>query len=256
MLRLYPSLAFLPPPPVLVPTHRACCNIPPQCPSTRPTIHMNTSPALGRVSLYTGITLLTALLTNRLAFTPLDTLSLTQSRSDILGVLTSATLVLYAVGKAEIAAKPRQAVQLDGFDIRQGFQIDPTGELQWMFTALMAANRNIRSCALFLDQDAVACLGRFRTNHVHATTRQGGVIQTALLDGKRAYLADMKTVPVKDLEFGFLPANCQAVIVQPVSPRAVVVLGADKPRPFRPEDFGWLQAIADRMAGLLAAVEV
>lgn len=170
---------------------------------------MNTSPSLGRASLYTGITLLTALLTNRLAFTPLDSLSLTQSRSDILGLLTSATLVLYAVGKADIAAKPRQAVQLDGFDVRQGFQIDTTGELNWMFTALMAANPNVRSCALFLDQTVVACLGRFRMNHVHATTVQGGVIQTTLADGKRAYLADMKTVPVKDVEFGFLPANCQ-----------------------------------------------
>lgn len=41
--------------------------------------------------------------------------------------------------------------------------------------------------------------------------------------------------------------RAQAVIVQPVGDRGAVILGADKPRPLTKEDFGWLQAIADKL---------
>lgn len=43
----------------------------------------------------------------------------------------------------------------------------------------------------------------------------------------------------------------QAVVVQPVSGNVALVLGADKPRPFTGADFGWLEAVSDRLSGLL-----
>lgn len=164
----------------------------------------------GRVSLYTGITALAAVLTNRLFFTPFDSLALTQSRSDILAVITGATLVLYGVGKAEIADK-KPAVELSGVDIRRGFENgDLVGrEVEWAMDALIEAVPNVRSCAVVVDGVGRYLVGRFRGENVAVQVLDGGVVAGAIESGKRAYMADMKVVPVKETEFGFFPENCQ-----------------------------------------------
>lgn len=41
------------------------------------------------------------------------------------------------------------------------------------------------------------------------------------------------------------------MIVQPVSQSVVIILGADKPRPFTGTDFGWLQAVSDRLGRVI-----
>lgn len=166
----------------------------------------------GRASLYSGIGLLTAVLTNRLVLTPLDSLAQTQSRSDILGVIAGATLVLYGVGKAEIA-DTKKPVQLSGVDVRKGFEDMPDSnigyEVEWAATALLSAIPNVKSCAFFVDGVGRFFLGRFRENEFAASVITDGVLELALRKGERVYLADMKTVLVKDVEFGYLPNNCQ-----------------------------------------------
>lgn len=39
----------------------------------------------------------------------------------------------------------------------------------------------------------------------------------------------------------------QAVIIQPISSTRAFILGADKPRPLTGADFGWVQAVANRL---------
>lgn len=173
----------------------------------RHTVSMTANPATGRVSLLTGATLLSALLINRLIFTPLDTLAVSQSRSDLLGVVSAATLVLYGVGRADIAARAREAVPLDGFDVRQG--IEEGGEVEWLMEGLMGGNVNVRSCALFVGEAGTCFLGRFRDKVVEGRVVPGGVVDSARREGRRIYLADLKTVPVKEIEFGYLPRDCQ-----------------------------------------------
>jgi len=165
----------------------------------------------GRASLYGGIGILSAVLTNRLVFTPLDSLALTQSRSDIIGVVAGATLVLYGVGRAEILDK-KEAVELSGIDVRKGFEGGSnrvTREVELASSALLSSVPNIRSFAVFVGGVGTYFVGRFRNNEVCAVVRENGIIANALNGKERAYLADMKVVPVKEIEFGFLPSNCQ-----------------------------------------------
>lgn len=165
---------------------------------------------LGKTSLYTGIGILAGVLTNRLLLTPLDSLAMTQSRSDILGVITGATLILYGVGKAEIA-DAKKAVEMGGEFIRQGFTPDDTlsGEVEWAASATFAGVPNIRSFCVIANGVGQFFIGQFRDEEVAAVMVEGGTIDNSIASGKRAYLADMKTVPTKELEFGFLPSNCQ-----------------------------------------------
>lgn len=43
----------------------------------------------------------------------------------------------------------------------------------------------------------------------------------------------------------------KAVIVQPVSEKVAIVLGANKVRPLTGMDFGWIQAISDRLQRII-----
>lgn len=168
--------------------------------------------SVGRTSLYGGIGVLAAVLTNRLVYSPIDGMTQAQSRSDILGVIAGAALLLYGVGKAEVTDS-KQAVELSGVDVRRGFgdvaDIQIGYELEWAAEALVCSIPNIKSCAVFVNGVGRTFLGRFRENEVSAKVIPGGVLELALQKGERAYLADLKTVPVKDVEFGFLPSNCQ-----------------------------------------------
>lgn len=183
---------------------------PPRITSRRPPC-MATSP--GRASLYGGIAVLTAVLTNRLVFTPLDNLAVTQSRSDILGVIAGATLVLYGVGKAEIADS-KKAVELVGVDLRVGFEKSDllATEIQWAAAALCKGVPNVRSVAVLVDGVGKYFYGRFRNEQVTARVVEDGIVAGALQRGERVYLGDMKVVPVKEIEFAFLPTNCQVCL--------------------------------------------
>lgn len=44
----------------------------------------------------------------------------------------------------------------------------------------------------------------------------------------------------------------QCVLVQPASEDVCVIVGADRPRALTGQDFGWVQAICDRMGGYLS----
>lgn len=166
--------------------------------------------SVGQASLYGGIGLLTGLLTNRIALTGLDKLSQTQSRSDILGVICGATLLLYGVGKAEIM-DGKQAVKLDGVDIREGFDDGDvvSKEVEWTANALLTGVPNLRSFMLVQKGKARFLYGRFAKERGVEEMKDGGVVMTAIEGGKRSYMADMKVVPVRETEFGMFPDNCQ-----------------------------------------------
>lgn len=168
----------------------------------------------GSVSLYGGVGILTAVLTNRLLLTPLDSLAMTQSRSDILGVIAGATLVLYGVGKAEIAER-KEAVEMSGQDVYQGFETKSrlSREVHWASSAILEGVPNVRSFAIIIDGVGQYFTGKFREARVDAAVVNDGTIARAMASGQRAYLADMKVVPVKELEFGFLPSNCQVCFI-------------------------------------------
>lgn len=53
---------------------------------------------------------------------------------------------------------------------------------------------------------------------------------------------------------GYLPANTQAVVVQPVGSEGVVVAGGDTQRGFRRLDQAWLSSLADKLEVELEAV--
>jgi Cofactor assembly of complex C subunit B, CCB2/CCB4 len=125
---------------------------------------------------------------------------------------------LYGLGRIELADR-RAAVEVGGVDVRDGFLTDDadaaasitllSNEVLWTATALFDALPNVKSFAVVLNSGKCFRLGRFRSREATPFVAPGGIACRTLETGKRAYLADLKVVPVKEVEFGFLPKNCQ-----------------------------------------------
>jgi hypothetical protein len=163
------------------------------------------------LALGTGAVILTSALLNRTIFTPLDALPPPQARCDLLTVAAASALILYGLGRAEVAEKEREVVEIGGVDVRQG--LDGRGTLSeqadWTARALFKGIPAVRSLALVREGKELFRLGRFRDTEVESFVLAGGIAANVLESGKRAYLADLKVVPTREVEFGFFPEKCQ-----------------------------------------------
>lgn len=156
-----------------------------------------------------GAATLSLALANRILLTGLD-VSPFQARADILGVVCGVSLLLYGAGSAEVAEKGR-AVSLQGTQV--GFETTLLGaaaaEARFVVDAALAAVPNFVAAAVFLDGQCVARSGLFRTAGMMEGVAAGALVQGAVTKGEIAYLADLRVVPTKEIEFPFLPEDCQ-----------------------------------------------
>jgi hypothetical protein len=162
------------------------------------------------VALGGGCAILAAVLLNRALLTPLDALPPPQARGDLLAVSAAAALVLYGLGRAEVAERAAAPVDVGGVEVQVG--LDGSGaaaQAAWTARALFKGVPAVRSFALVVDGAEVYRVGRFRDADAAALAPAGGIAAGVMESGRRAYLADLKVVPVREVEFGFLPQLCQ-----------------------------------------------
>lgn len=203
------------------------------------------------LALAGGAVFLTAVLANRVLFTSLEAFYTSQARADILAVIGSATLILYGLGGVAVQER-KEAVDVGGIYVELGFDtdandsdletcVDDSGirmdefklnsvrqEARWVADAIFKGNPSIVSFTLIVNGRELCRLGRFRSHDSESSAPQGGIVASSMQTGERAYLADLKVVPVKEVEFGFLPEKCQVrtfwqfIVDAMVFPHAVV----------------------------------
>lgn len=163
------------------------------------------------LALGSGAVVLTAALLNRALLTPLDALPPPQARGDLLAVAAAAALILYGLGRAEVSEKEREQVDIGGVDVSRGLDgpKDLSRQAEWTAHALFKGIPAVRSFALVKNGRELCRYGRFRDADVEIEVPAGGIAANVLSTGKRAYLADLKVVPTREVEFGFFPENCQ-----------------------------------------------
>ena len=218
---------------------------------------------LQRLPITVGMILGTALMVNR-GVTP--QLLESQARSDVLGVIACAVLILTGLLWMRIQPKLPEAVELVG---EEGFELDETLpeavrlELAWA-SHLLLTNTVTRSLVFFLrnsegadgaDGSDVNITGRTVLRRgilgPKSLTKPGGIVTQAIAKQSSIYLVGLATYPGK-IEFDYLPENTQGVIVQPVGDRGVMILGANAPRSYTIQDERWVEGIADKLANSLA----
>jgi len=185
----------------------------------------------------------TLLLLNRL-LTP--ELTGTQSRSDAVGVIVSAVLILTGLLWQQIQPRSPDTVILNG---HEGFELDPTLpdplkiEIAWA-SHLLLTNTATRTLVMVWDGKPWARRGILSPTPL---TQPGPIVQRALSTHKPIYLVNLQIYPGK-IEFDYLPDNTQGVICQPLGDRGLLILGANAPRSYTRQDEIWVAGLADKLA--------
>jgi Cofactor assembly of complex C subunit B, CCB2/CCB4 len=195
-----------------------------------------------------GILGSTLLVLNRLLLT--EDLTGSQSRSDALGVILSALLVLTGLLWQRVQPRTPDAVTLIG---EQGFEIDSTlpeflqTELAWTSYSLLT-NTPTQSMAIWYDGKTLLRRGVLG---VDSKVTPGAIVERSLQTEQPVYLVSLKLYPGR-VEFTYLPENTQAVICQPLGKKGVMVLGANAPRSYTQDHEAWVGAIADKLTKTLS----
>ncbi|WP_318700366.1 MULTISPECIES: cofactor assembly of complex C subunit B [unclassified Roseofilum] len=188
----------------------------------------------------------TLLMVNRL-FTP--ELTPSQGRSDVVGVMISALLILTGLLWQQIQPVPPERVQLIG---EEGFELSPElpdfvkVELAWA-SQLLLTNTAGRSLVVYYQGQVLLRRGILGPK---SEVKPGPIVQRVLDKGKPVYLVNLNIYPGK-IEFDYLPDNTQGVICQPLGENGVMILGANAPRSYTKQDEAWIAGIADKIGNSL-----
>lgn len=189
----------------------------------------------------------TLLFLNRLMTTDLTN---SQSRSDALGVILSALLILTGLLWRRVQPRLPESVELVG---PQGFELDPTlpeaikMELAWASHSLLT-NTTTKSVVVWYEGKMLLRRGVLGKE---PELILGPIVKRVLETEKPIYLVALKLYPGR-IEFPYLPENTQGVICQPLGNQGVLVLGANAPRSYTQQDEAWVAAIADKLAATLS----
>jgi len=187
------------------------------------------------------------LLTNRM-LTPQLTES--QARSDAMGVILSAVLILTGLLWQQVQPRSPDAVDLigeQGFELLPGLPDEVKTELAWA-SHLLLTNTVTRSLVVFYQGKVLLRRGVLAVN---PEVKPGAILIRVLEKQKPVYLVDLKVYPGR-IEFDYLPENTQGVICQPIGNQGVLILGANAPRSYTKQDENWIEGIADKLANTLS----
>lgn len=182
------------------------------------------------------------LLVNRL-LTP--QLTDAQARSDVLGVILSAVLILTGLLWQQVTPRSPDVVQLigkEGFELAPDLPAEVKTELAWA-SHLLLTNTVTRSLVVVYQGKVLLRRGILADK---SEVKPGPILQRVLEKHKPVYLVNLKVYPGR-IEFDYLPENTQGVICQPIGKQGALILGANAPRSYTKQDETWIAGIADKL---------
>jgi len=177
-----------------------------------------------------------------------------QARSDALGVIACAILILTGLIWQQIQPRSPESVDLVG---EEQFEFSPNlaemakTELAWA-SHLLLTNTVTRSLVLWYNGEVLLRRGILPAK---SEMTIGPILQRVLDKQKPVYLVALKVYPGR-VEFDYLPENTQGVICQPVGSKGALILGANTPRSYTRQDEQWIAAIAEKLAYTLECEQV
>jgi 4-amino-4-deoxy-L-arabinose transferase-like glycosyltransferase len=187
------------------------------------------------------------LLINRITTTQLTD---SQARSDVLGTILSAILILIGLIWQQVQPRSPDAVTLigqEGLELPSDLPDAVKTELAWA-SHLLLTNTVTKSLVVYDRGKVLLRRGVLGTN---PQVKPGKIVERVLDTQKPVYLVDLKLFPGR-IEFDYLPENTQGVICQPMGDRGVLILAANAPRSYTKQDEKWIEGIADKLAEALS----
>jgi hypothetical protein len=175
-----------------------------------------------------------------------------QARSDAVGVILTAVLILTGLLWQQVQPRQPDSISLEG---ELGFELLPTlpeplkTELAWA-SHLLLTNTVTRSIVIYYRGRVLLRRGVLAAK---AEVTPGAILDRVLTKQKAIYLVDTKVYPGR-VEFDYLPPNTQGIICQPLGSDGVMILAANAPRSYTKQDEAWIEGIADKLANSLDVV--
>jgi hypothetical protein len=172
-----------------------------------------------------------------------------QARSDAVGVILTAVLVLTGLLWQQVQPRTPNSIILEG---TEGFELLSTLpeslqlELAWA-SHLLLTNTVTRSIVVYHKGQVILRRGILADK---AEVTPGVILTRVLTKQKAIYLVDTKVYPGR-IEFDYLPPNTQGIICQPLGSEGVMILGANAPRSYTKQDEAWIEGIADKLTNSL-----
>jgi hypothetical protein len=169
-----------------------------------------------------------------------------QARSDAVGVLLSAILILVGLIWQRVQPRSPEAVTLmgeEGFELASDLSEEAKVELAWA-SHLLLTNTATRSLLVYYQGRVLLRRGVLGKK---AEVNPGAILKRVLDKQKPVYLVNLNLYPGR-IEFDYLPENTQAVICQPIGKTGVLVLAANAPRSYTKQDETWVEGIADKLS--------
>lgn len=183
------------------------------------------------------------LMVNRLtSVTVLDS----QARSDALGIILCAALLLTSLLLRQINPNPPESVVLEG---KEGFDIAPDlpsslqTELAWA-SHLILTNTVTKSIIVYYQGKTLLRRGILGETN---TVTVGNIVKRVMETQKPVYLVDLKHYPGK-IEFNYFPTNIQGLICFPLNQEGVLMVATNIPRSYTKQDENWIQGISEKIA--------
>lgn len=176
-------------------------------------------------------------------------ISTTQSRSDALGILLSALLILIGLLWQQIQPQAPEVVELEGEEVLS-FAPDLSSvvqtELAWISHQLLT-NTATRSLVVYYQGQVLLRRGILPPK---PDVTPKAILKRVMEQQKAVYLVALKLYPGR-IEFDYLPANTQGLICQPLGSQGALILGANAPRSYTQQDERWIAGLADKLANTL-----
>lgn len=176
-----------------------------------------------------------------------------QARSDALGVIEGAVLILVGLLWQQIQGRTPDTVDLigeTGLELDESLSESAKTELAWA-SHMLLTNTVTRSLLVYYAGKTILRRGVFGKN---SQVNPGAILERAIAKGKPVYLVNLSLYPGK-LEFDYLPENTQGVICQPIGTQGALILGANAPRSYTKKDEQWIAGIADKLAVTLNIID-
>lgn len=205
-------------------------------------MNQDSNRVLRQLPLFAGAVGGILLLINRLSTV---TLTSSQSRSDVVGVILAGTLLLIWLIWQQIQPRSPEAVTLIG---QEGLEFAPNlsesikTELAWA-SHLLLTNTVTQSLVAFHQGKVLMRRGILGKT---AEVKVGKILERVLKTQKPVYLVNLTLYPGR-IEFDYLPENTQGLICQPMGKEGVLILGANIPRSYTKQDEIWIEGIADKL---------
>lgn len=174
-----------------------------------------------------------------------------QARSDALGVILCAMLLLVSILLRQIESAPPQSVTLIGEEVIEFADNLPENiktELAWASHVIL--NNTVTKSIIIYYQNQL--LLRRGILGYSKTINLGIIAQRVMTTKKPVYLVDLKHYPGK-VEFDYLPENIQGLICLPLNDQGVMIIATNIPRSYTKQDEFWIQGIAEKIALTLMA---